>query len=288
MFNIRVVALNTAVDPGADMCLEYNGVLARRGYEQAAEEKLLAALRETQLPWGELHVRNLAKPGFVTGAAAALRRVTDDPFNGWCADLSPGLARDGILQRLSANRRSQIRRSLKASEQSGALHVQEAESAETALAYFSRLGELHNARWRRAGIAGAFESPNWVRFHQAVIARGIGRGEIQLLRVTAGNEDLGYLYNLRWRNTVAMIQSGFIEPASNAHRPRFVCHLLAMEYNAARGATVYDFLGGNAEYKRVLADRPTCQENLRLQRPESPSFRIEEALVQLVRRWRGG
>jgi CelD/BcsL family acetyltransferase involved in cellulose biosynthesis len=80
-----------------------------------------------------------------------------------------------------------------------------------------------------------------------------------------------------------MVQSGFLEPASNADRPGFVCHLLAMEYNAARGAIVYDFLGGDADYKRVLGTRTTTQAALRLQKPGVMSLRLEEWLVQGVR-----
>ena len=44
-----------------------------------------------------------------------------------------------------------------------------------------RQGEM--ARWRREGIAGAFESPDWVAFHEAVIQQALPCGEVQLLLV---------------------------------------------------------------------------------------------------------
>jgi CelD/BcsL family acetyltransferase involved in cellulose biosynthesis len=278
--------LNAAVDPAADMCIEYNGVLARTGLEVEAQDKLVGALGTDAWPWDELQVRNLSPPCFDAGAATVLRRLGDDPFNGWVAGLAPGLDVEALLQRLSTNRRSQIRRSFKACAAPGPLQVHEAPDLGSALAYFCRLGELHNARWRREGIAGAFEGADWVAFHEGVIRRAFPRGEIQLLRIAAGDTDVGYLYNIRWRRTVAMVQSGFVEPASNAHRPGFVCHLLAMAYNAARGVTEYDFLGGDAEYKRVLGTRATAQQNLRLQRPGVWRLRLEELLVQGIRRWR--
>ncbi len=284
VFRVRTAALNVAIDPSADMCLEYNGVLARRGREREAQAKLIEALLAPGVPrWAELRLRNLAQPDFDT---PTLRRIEDDPFKGWVAKLSPDLDRDALIQRLSSNRRSQIRRSFKACEADGPLQVHEAGDIETALRYFAQLGQLHNARWRREGIVGAFESADWLRFHERVIQRAFPQGGIQLLRIAAGETDVGYLYNFRWRGSVAMIQSGLVESVDNAHRPGYVCHLLAMAHNAAQCAVEYDFLGGEADYKRVLGTRATMQTNIRLQRKDVLSLRLEEALVQWVRRCR--
>jgi CelD/BcsL family acetyltransferase involved in cellulose biosynthesis len=281
LFAVRAVALNRAFDPAADMCIEYNGVLARRGREREAEGRLLEALQSPGTPrWDELQLANLSNQGFET---RGLKRVDDDAFNGSVADLSPDCTRDTFLQRLSSNRRSQLRRSIKACEAAGPLAVHEAADIDTALDWFARLGELHNARWRRDGIQGAFENPDWVRFHEGVIQRALPIGGIQLLRITTGPDDVGYLYNFRWRGVIAMVQSGFAESANNAHRPGMVCHLLAMEHNAMQGATAYDFLGGDADYKRVLGTRATSQVNVRLQRRGVMTLWIEEALVHGVR-----
>jgi len=65
----------------------------------------------------------------------------------------------------------------------------------------------------------------------------------------------GYLYNFVHDGWVAAYQSGFdFGPDADRLRPGLVCHLMAIQHYAGAGMRRYDFLGGEARYKRSLAN----------------------------------
>jgi CelD/BcsL family acetyltransferase involved in cellulose biosynthesis len=77
---------------------------------------------------------------------------------------------------------------------------------------------------------------------------------VELLRVRAGNEDLGYLYNFLVDGKVLFFQSGFsyTDAEDARYKPGLVTHTVAIEHYQGRGFKEYDFLAGEARYKRSL------------------------------------
>jgi CelD/BcsL family acetyltransferase involved in cellulose biosynthesis len=51
-----------------------------------------------------------------------------------------------------------------------------------------------------------------------------------------------------------MLQTGFAQEDDNVRRSGFVSHCLAMQYNSTHGVDVYDYMCGDAEYKKVLGE----------------------------------
>lgn len=155
------------------------------------------------------------------------------------------------LAGLSANTRQQIRRSNKRLRAIGPLTIMPATEPAQADAWLDELMAMHDRRW---GRAGAFGTPWLRRFHAALVMRCLGRGELDLLRVTAGQEVVGILYNLRRGGHCMAYQSGWVEAPGDAQRkPGLTCHHLAIELALARGDSVYDFLAGDQRYKLSLA-----------------------------------
>lgn len=150
---------------------------------------------------------------------------------------------------LSANARAQVRRALRLAPGAG---VMAAPDAETALRWFEALVALHAARWREAG-GGAFADPAVLRFHRALLARAVPRGEAEILRVGTAVDALGYLYVLRAGTRAQLYQSGFAPAADARHKPGLVCHVLAMAHYRAAGLAAYDLMAGDDRYKRTLA-----------------------------------
>lgn len=161
-----------------------------------------------------------------------------------------------LVSTLSANSRYQLRRSQRSYEQSGTLRVERAQSETEAFEFLRSLVVLHQARWRRRGRIGAF-SPNTMPFHMALVARGMPRGEIDLLRISAGERVLGYLFNFIKSNVVHNYQCGFDYDNAAAHeKPGLTSHLMAIQYYLHRGQIErYDFLAGEDRYKRTLSDK---------------------------------
>lgn len=156
---------------------------------------------------------------------------------------------------LSANTRYQLRRSMRHYAMRGALMAEPAGTEEQALAWLDALTALHGETWHRRGQSGAFATPYLLRFHRALVARALARGELDLLRVTAGGTVVGYLYNFRLRGRIYAYQSGLDYADAGAHgKPGLTCHALAVERALATGERAYDFLGGAARYKLSLAN----------------------------------
>ena len=183
---------------------------------------------------------------------------------------------------LGASTRAQLRR---AQREAGPLAVEIAADHAHAIDIYDELVRLHAARWRAAGQPGAFADPWFDDFHRRLIADRLASGEIQLLRVRAGELTVGCLYNFVHRGRVAFYQSGLAEPRGPHDRPGLVCHAAAIDHAARAGHEVYDFLAGDARYKRNLSTDVVHLVWARVQRPLA-RFAIENWLQERVRHGR--
>ena len=244
--------LGESGDPLWDaLFIEENGLLLAR--EAMADTDAiaagLAALGRRRVVLSGVDAAHLTAAARCGGRA---RETRDAPF----VDLVAARQRDGgFLAGRSANTRYQLRRSARSYAARGDLRLRRAADVAEAEAFLDALAVLHQRSWIGRGKPGAFANPRFLRFHRELIARGHPRGEIDLLRVAAGEEVLGYLYNFVWRGAVAAYQSGFDFAAAGPHeKPGLTAHHLAIEHYAALGAARYDFLAGAARYKTSLAD----------------------------------
>lgn len=173
-------------------------------------------------------------------------------------------ANTDCLDQMSANTRQQINRAQRRYEAAGKLTITRAATIPEAAEFLAALADLHQARWRVRGKPGAFAQPAFRRFHAALIDRGVAPGQIDLLRIAAGPQIIGYLYNFVWHGTVSAYQSGFAYEQAHPHdKPGLVCHVAAIRYYQARGLECYDFLAGNDRYKTSLADSAVALHWLR-------------------------
>lgn len=239
--------------------IEHNGPLVARG----TGPDLLAACLETALaaPLPGSGARRgravvlsgvgdavLAAAGRVPGWRA-VRRSRPAPF----VDLA-SLGDTEFLAALGSATRYQLRRSQRRYGERGALAVRRAADVDEGLAFLDALAALHQATWIGRGRPGAFADPWVMRFHRALVARGLPRGEIDLLRVSAGGRTVGYLYNLVRRGWVGNYQGGFDYAAAEQHqKPGLTCHHLAIEHYRFEKRIIYDFLAGEDRYKASLA-----------------------------------
>jgi len=229
---------------------EHNGLLLDRDEPDGLAAQCWAALAERfgAARWlisGTREVTCAALPG---DRIARIRAHRPAPY----LDLSPDI---DPLAGFSANTRQQLRRSLRAWEKIGPLMLEVAATEDQADQYLAALAELHQSYWNARGKPGAFAEPFFGRFHQTLLHRASDRQSIDLIRIRAGERVAGYLYNFVHEGWVAAYQSGFdFGPDADRLRPGLVCHLMAIQHYAQAGIRRYDFLGGEARYKRSLAN----------------------------------
>ena len=241
------------------MFIEHNGPILRRGREALLPDLLAVALRAPGgMAWrgGCRLVLNGVGDAVLLAVAAAggavqRLRTQSAPL----VDLA-ALRRAGrpFLESLSANTRYQLRRSARCYGMAGPVTVRRADSVAEAWEMLDRLAVLHQASWVRRGRQGAFARPAFRRFHRALLARAMPRGEADLLCIAAGSRVIGYLYNFRFRNRVLAYQGGFDYATAGRHeKPGLTCHHLAIEAAMAEGMDCYDFLAGADRYKTSLS-----------------------------------
>ncbi len=231
--------------------IEHNGPLIAADAPPGLAGRMLAGC------WGEGRARRLVLPGVPPALAAAAGGLPlraqrlPAPFVDLAA-ITAGAA-DFVASR-SRNTRAQLRRSLRHFSEAGPLALLRPDSDAQALAWLGEMITLHGEAWGRRGRPGAFAGGFVRRFHAALVPAARARGELDLLRIQAGGELLGFLYNFRHHGTVYAYQSGFRPfPDAQDARPGLVGHALAIEEARQAGLARYDFLAGDARYKRSLA-----------------------------------
>src|SRR5262249_21321956 len=152
---------------------------------------------------------------------------------------------------LSSNTRRQIRRAVRLYQAMGELRIDRASTKREALGWLEQLRCLHQARW----VLGAFSHPFFERFLRRLVEQGFENGVVDILRVSAGQYDFGYLYNLVYRDRVSSYQSGFRFGPDGRYKPGLVAHTLAVNLYARRTCRLrtYSFLAGASQYKNSLS-----------------------------------
>jgi CelD/BcsL family acetyltransferase involved in cellulose biosynthesis len=273
---VRQAWLNATGDPAFDcLTVEHNGFAVSGAGDSALVEALERSFRA-----GGIAADELVLPGIPAGHQAVPRPLDRERASPAFRAPLEG-AREGIEPLLSRNARQQIRRAMRAWERKGPLSVEVAGDAETALAYFERMKELHMRSWKRRRRRHAFTHPFFEVFHRALIVDGFAGGGVDLMRISAGTHVLGYLHNFRRNGTVSSYQSGFDDTVPDL-RPGYVCHALAMAHYAAEGMAQYDFLAGTNRLKQSFGPEQYEMCWRRLRKPKAV-FQAEALLRRGVK-----
>jgi len=166
------------------------------------------------------------------------------------------------LSLLSQNKRQQIRRSIKEYEKMGEIKISIPKTSEEALTIYDEYLELHQKRWIERGYHTAMLSEYAVNFHKNLISKRFDHGEIQLIKISAGNYTIGCVYNIIYNMEAYFISSGFNYLPSNVYRPGLVCHYYLVTHNALNGLSSYDFLEGQHDYKYSLSTNQIEMESI--------------------------
>ena len=282
----RVLWLSESGTPALDtLTIEHNNLLVARGWESRAWPAAIDELMKHKQAWDEIRISGITNAVSRTSIeqyAQAMALIPQTEFSKpyFWVDLE-GMRpnREEYLHALSRNTRQQIRRAMKLYAEKGPLEISLAGSPEEALSYLDQLKQLHQAYWNRKGHPGAFSTEFSNRFHRNLVTHGFANNQIQLARITAGEDTIGILYNFTHQNHVSNYQAGLVYGEDPKLKPGLVCHTLAIEMNIMLGNKSYDFLMGDSQYKRSLSTQEGMMYWLTL-RQQKVRFQIESAAKQ--------
>ena len=248
--------LNRFGDPTLDQpWIEYNDFLIQQEDEKAIRLALIEHCVE-KLCWHELIVGASVKEALAPYSLFALNRNTIWYSHTYQTRLKEFTSGKDYLSSLSRNTRYQINRSIREYEKYGAIKFNVAQTSDEALAWFEESAPHHIARWEDTDVGSGFTNPSFVSFHRRYIEDAFQHGSIDLIKVTAGNKIISYLYNFKEQETIYFYLSSNVYDKSLVHtKPGLVSHYLAISHYIQQGKTCYDFMGGESQYKRSLSNQ---------------------------------
>lgn len=164
----------------------------------------------------------------------------------------------------SKNTKSQIKRAQKFIEQHlGAVDmcVVSREHMEQAV---TEMASLHIKQWGSHDYGSGFNNKRFTDFHRELLLDESSNNCV-LIKVTAGETTLGYLYFFLQDQTAYFYLSAINYCLDdNRYKPGMLMHKLGMQYMLEQNMIRYDFLAGMARYKQSLSDTSYCFYNIKL------------------------
>jgi len=253
----RVELLGTGEDEADEICSEYVGVIAERGAEEGVAAALVDALAGGAIgPWDEIVLASMDGSAPMPGILAeALRRagVTAEAESVGSApyiELPRSFAE--YLRGISSSSRYLVTRSLRDFERwaGGEAELRVAATAAEIEQGRRALFALHAERW---GGRGAFASPRFRAFHDAVMPALHEEGALELAWIEAHGAPVAAAYCVLWGGKLYFYQAGRSLASPRGVRPGIALHALLIRRAIDAGLREYDFLEGRSRYKRQLA-----------------------------------
>jgi len=239
---------------------DFQEILAARGQETACRDVFLSHLSRHSHRWDLCDFADQRKGTSLTegempdGLRPLLVHHRVCPF----IPLSPSW--DEFVKRLSKNMRTNVGRRRRQVAKQFRAEYDVADEA-TLPAAMEELFRLHNARWRRRGVSGAFAGERIQAFHREVARKFLQRGWLRLHRLRLDGETRAAFYCFQLGRRVYYYLSGF-DVAFGKFSIGNVLMAQAIERAIADGATEFDLLRGDETYK--FAWKAEGRETLRL------------------------
>ena len=266
-----------------EITIEYAGLLARRGTRETSYRALFDVLTRTRR-WHSLRISaSLDAVPIAAALPARARAFATIVRPSYLVDLAHVREQGGdYIAQLGSSTRYGLRRTRRAYEALGPIRCEVATDATQALEWFEALRTLHTDYWTSKGKTGSFDSAFFAQFHRDLVKTHCASGFAQIMRVSAGELVVGYLYNLLWRNRVYFYNGGLNYGATDKQdRPGYLAHLAAIERYLAEGIDVYDFLAGDGDYKRKMSTHVRTMQWIQVKRWGLRAT-IEKALIPWV------
>lgn len=235
--------------------IEYNDLLLDQRHKQHAPKALMAWLLK-QPGWDEFQLGASDTQRIQYYEHDQCEMVTKWSASAYHVNLAALRKRgEPYLKTLSRNTRYQIKRSEKLYHASGELMFTVLSTEAAIEAVWPSLSSLHIARWGNQVGQSGFVNREFIRFHLALVQQGCKSGMVEVCQLTLNGESIGLLYNFLYKNKVYFYLSGLQLEEDSRMKPGLLIHYMAIEHYKSRGYDSYDFMGGDAQYKRSLGQR---------------------------------
>ena len=153
----------------------------------------------------------------------------------------------------SRKRRHELRRATKRLVEQDEVEIARVTSPDQVSGVLRRLFTLHARRFDVKGAKTAFDEGKVERLHQMLAPKLLHRGELLLLSLRRGGEDLAIYYAFRFKGRLSHFQSGIRADAGKGSPGTALRVVMLREDVFGAGLEAFDFLDGDEAYKRPWA-----------------------------------
>jgi CelD/BcsL family acetyltransferase involved in cellulose biosynthesis len=173
----------------------------------------------------------------------------------------------------SKSLKSDIRRSEKLyREKYGELKLEKSTNVTQAQNWFQEIGKLNRLRFQDKYKKVAWDYPELVQVNRAFLNRQFSSGKVEIIRLCAGANPIGYLLNFIYRDVVYFYMCGFRYEEDNRLKPGLLMHNYAIQEYYKQGLHKYDFMAGDQHYKYRMGKQGVTMHHFTISRK---SFKLK-------------
>jgi CelD/BcsL family acetyltransferase involved in cellulose biosynthesis len=162
---------------------------------------------------------------------------------------------EDYLDSLSKNTKQQIKRSFKLLREHGPLLLQEIHSPEEQKIAFKEMADIHIEKWRKTEYGSGFDNPHFNHFHQTLLSADPKNQFSTIFCLILNEQKLAFIYLLKDNDCWYFYLSAIKSFADNRIKVGLVAHVMIIEEAIKHSLKKYDFLAGEARYKRSLSNQ---------------------------------
>jgi CelD/BcsL family acetyltransferase involved in cellulose biosynthesis len=155
---------------------------------------------------------------------------------------------------LSKNARSQVIRSENLLNKLGELDFYVLTKTEDVKQAIEEISKIHIKRWHKSVEGSGFTNASFNDFHRLMISDDWNNIP-QVSVLSLNQKPIGYLLNYVYKDKVFFYLSALTSFQENKIKVGITLHTKAIQYYIDQGIYSYDFLGGEARYKRSLSNK---------------------------------
>jgi hypothetical protein len=205
--------------------------------------------------------------------------------NGYYVNLKNISTIDDYLLSLSKNTRKQINRSFKLLSQIGNIEFSVIQCPEQQTEVLEQCKQWHIDKWKETNTPSGFINSKFTDFHQNLINEDHATSKAVVASLKVNEELTGCLYCFIDNQCAYFYLSAFKPIKDNRIKLGLTLHTLFIKslIETSPNITKYDFLAGEARYKKSLANNQDMHCYLVIQK-NSLKFRIENLLTLMKER----
>ena len=231
--------------------IEHNDFLLKEGMESEIRHRMISAIYQYHGAPDEIVV-GLSSENVIS----AFNKYYDKSREliksaSFCVDFN-SIENCYIEEVLSKNSRAQIARSKKELLKIGKLEFEIISEQARIKSLLPEIANIHIQRWGNTKEGSGFSNALFEQFHQLMLDDS---GTVQVAMLKINDRAIGYLVNFVYGNKVCFYLSALTPFKNNKIKVGLTLHTLAIQYYMEQNINIYDFLAGNARYKRSLSNK---------------------------------